>query len=81
MANEVNGYRIRVYVGPCNVEQVAERIERAGYVVDFVGTEHVHYRAPRVDGWGAISACDVVAEATGLPLLGEQRNVTTINPY
>jgi hypothetical protein len=78
---DVNGYRVRCYVAPCWVDQVADRLEAAGFQVDVRGTEHVHYRAPYVDGWGGLSACDAAAEATGLPMLGNERNWTIINTY
>lgn len=77
----VQGYRIRVYVGPICVSQYAERLRSAGFAVDCEGTEHIHYRAPYVDGWGSISACDAVAEKVGIDSLGKLRNYTVINTY
>ena len=77
----VNGYRIRLYVGPIGVNEYAAKLRNAGFTVDIEGTEHIHYRAPYVDGWGAISACDAVADTVGIRWFGDQKNNTVINTY
>jgi hypothetical protein len=76
-----NGYRIRLYVGPIAVKQIAEKLRYAGFTVDCEGTEHIHYRAPYVDGWGSLSACEAVSEAVGMPWVGNLNNFTVINAY
>ena len=79
---DIKGYRIRLYVGPCGVKEIAEKIRAAGFTVDIEGTEHIHYRAPFVDdGWGTISACDAVAKETGLTSIGNLSFYTVISTY
>jgi hypothetical protein len=75
------GYRIRLFVGPTAVAEIADKIRAAGFTVDIEGTEHIHYRAPYVDGWGTLSACDAVAEKVGIDWIGFERLHTTINTY
>jgi hypothetical protein len=37
-------FAARLYVGPCFVRQIAQRMREAGIDVTIEGTEHVHYR-------------------------------------
>lgn len=77
----IQGYRIRLFVGPCGVGEIAAKIRSAGFEVDREGEKHVHYRAPYVDGWGTLSACDAVAEKVGIDWIGFQHLHNFIDTY
>ena len=39
-------YHFRIYVGPTEVERVADLLDRKGLIPTVLGTEHVHFVLP-----------------------------------
>ena len=60
--------KVRLFTGPCGVDQIAAKAQEAGYTV-LAGTEHIYVNlVDKGDGWGILESIDNFEAAIGIKL-------------
>lgn len=62
--------RVRIYTGPVDVKEIAQRATDAGYTDVLAGTEHIHISLEdKLDGWGILESFEALETKIGCKLV------------